>query len=234
MAERLVDPKLPTAEEREEHVKHHLPFRSWCAQCVQGNGKEAPHRRQYDLPSVPGFHSDFMVMGDEGGGEKLAMWVVKEKVLNMLMATVVPHSSFGDCVAKRRLAFIWELVARRSVRTSRATKSQQLRIWWGRSGGFARQCLRSRLASIIAPHTPARATALGARGPAGAGQRACLAQRYRGGAPGGYLVLRSADRNARHTDTQYISDMSCITPTGGQAHETNDALHDGMGAATMF
>ena len=32
--ERMADPKLPSREEIEEHMKTHLPFRSWCRHCV--------------------------------------------------------------------------------------------------------------------------------------------------------------------------------------------------------
>ena len=35
---KLQNPKDPTKEEREEHEKTHLPFRSWCRHCVRGRG----------------------------------------------------------------------------------------------------------------------------------------------------------------------------------------------------
>ena len=38
--ERKQDPREPSAEERIEHEKTHLPFRSWCRHCVRGRGKE--------------------------------------------------------------------------------------------------------------------------------------------------------------------------------------------------
>ena len=38
--EKKQDPREPSAEERSEHEKTHLPFRSWCRHCVRGRGKE--------------------------------------------------------------------------------------------------------------------------------------------------------------------------------------------------
>ncbi|CAK0848098.1 unnamed protein product, partial [Prorocentrum cordatum] len=42
-AKELSRPGQPSAEERRAHVAHHLPFRSWCSECVMGRGKDAPH-----------------------------------------------------------------------------------------------------------------------------------------------------------------------------------------------
>lgn len=39
LSDKLGDPTMPTAGERREHDKQHLPFRL----CVRGKGKEAPH-----------------------------------------------------------------------------------------------------------------------------------------------------------------------------------------------
>ena len=38
------DPGEPTAQERAEHEKTHLPYRSWCKFCVMGRGRDLPHR----------------------------------------------------------------------------------------------------------------------------------------------------------------------------------------------
>ena len=43
---KMNDPKEPNAEERKEHAKTHLPFRSWCRHCVGGRGKHAAHWKQ--------------------------------------------------------------------------------------------------------------------------------------------------------------------------------------------
>ena len=54
VAERFFDEDLvmpvksdkPTEEEMVEHRKTHLPYRSWCEECVAGKGRVDPHRRQ--------------------------------------------------------------------------------------------------------------------------------------------------------------------------------------------
>ena len=38
-----VDPGEPTAEERRIHETTHLPYRSWCADCVSGRGYSHKH-----------------------------------------------------------------------------------------------------------------------------------------------------------------------------------------------
>ncbi len=41
----MTDPGKPTAKEIEEHRVFHIPYRSWCPQCVRGRGKEDHHKR---------------------------------------------------------------------------------------------------------------------------------------------------------------------------------------------
>ena len=38
---RMNDPKEPSAKERRSHAQTHLPYRTWCAQCVRSRGKAA-------------------------------------------------------------------------------------------------------------------------------------------------------------------------------------------------
>ena len=35
----------PSKEEYDEHMRTHVPFRSWCEFCVKGKAKADPHRR---------------------------------------------------------------------------------------------------------------------------------------------------------------------------------------------
>ena len=49
-------PGQPTANENQEHMITHRPYRSWCKLCVLGRGVNSPHRRsdaQDDLEGVP-------------------------------------------------------------------------------------------------------------------------------------------------------------------------------------
>ena len=53
--------KLPSIAEIEGHNSTHLPFRNWCASCVQGKAVSHPHRkRNEDEPEVPVISLDYM------------------------------------------------------------------------------------------------------------------------------------------------------------------------------
>ena len=44
---RLVDPKLPSEKEVEEHyVRGHFPYRNWCHICVRAKGRDMSHQRE--------------------------------------------------------------------------------------------------------------------------------------------------------------------------------------------
>ena len=40
----IADARAPTAEEMETHRATHLPYRSWCEDCVMGRGSGERHR----------------------------------------------------------------------------------------------------------------------------------------------------------------------------------------------
>ena len=69
------NPREPTKEEKEDHEKLHIPFRSWCRHCVRGRGKEEACRKDGRIPEVPEVHMDFMFMGEEKSEKTLAMLV---------------------------------------------------------------------------------------------------------------------------------------------------------------
>ncbi len=57
----LPDPGQPTASEIEEHRLDHLPYRSWCAECVAARGTGEQHRtREEDTRTVSVFSFDFL------------------------------------------------------------------------------------------------------------------------------------------------------------------------------
>ena len=101
--DRKAAPKEPTAQERAEHMLTHMPFRSWCRHCVRG--KEEPCRQGQGDPEYPEVHSDYMFMGEETGGNTLAVLVAKDRSSRALMSTVVPRKSTGEIVSKRVVAF---------------------------------------------------------------------------------------------------------------------------------
>ena len=46
-------PKQPSAEEVENHMVTHLPFRDWCPHCVRGKSGSKPHRNTQGTHEIP-------------------------------------------------------------------------------------------------------------------------------------------------------------------------------------
>ena len=59
-----VCPHLPSLEQRRQHDKVHIPYRSWCKFCVEARGRNEPHR---SLPpgegTKPEIHIDYAFSG---------------------------------------------------------------------------------------------------------------------------------------------------------------------------
>ena len=87
---KLLDPKLPSRQEAEEHCLTHLPYRNWCAFCVQGKGKSAPHFKNHSrTDGLAEVHFDYCFLSTEG--DQLAtVLVAKERSSKMGMPTMVP------------------------------------------------------------------------------------------------------------------------------------------------
>jgi hypothetical protein len=94
---KMHDPKMPTKDEVEMHRLTHLPYRSWCEECVKGRGVEMPHwsRRGGVEEGSPEFHLDFCFPGEEAGEGLLTVLVVRERRGKMTLASVVPTKSTG-------------------------------------------------------------------------------------------------------------------------------------------
>ena len=113
VAQKMIDPKLPSKEEVEKHMVTHLPFRNWCRDCVRGRGIEMSHKKADPKREreVPEFHMDFAFPGEESVGEtadNLIVLVVRERLTKMLLSSVVPSKSTGEFIAKRVAAFMAE------------------------------------------------------------------------------------------------------------------------------
>ena len=87
---KLLDPKLPSQKEVEEHCLTYLPYRNWCAHCVAGKGRMAPRFKHPDrADGLTEIHVDYCFMLTKG--EPLAtILAAKERSTKMKMATVVP------------------------------------------------------------------------------------------------------------------------------------------------
>ena len=100
---KMLDPKLPSKAEREEHELTHMPYPNWCKHCVQGRGKEAPHKRQGEEKEkfMPEIHSGFIFLGEEAdAGNAITILVPTEKTTRMGMSSVVPNKSTGEFLCR--------------------------------------------------------------------------------------------------------------------------------------
>ena len=100
----LKDPKKPKPEEVEEHMKTHLPYRSWCPHCVRARGIDSSHRASRNTEegkAIPTVHADYMFMkgsqGDEDEEEGVApILVMKESSTRSTRSMLIPKK--GDSV----------------------------------------------------------------------------------------------------------------------------------------
>ena len=81
---RIHDPGEPSEEERLEHQKTHLPYRSWCLDCAMGRGLPNPHITKKEAGTMPEVIMDFCFLGQEGEpGNTLPVLVAKEERTKM-------------------------------------------------------------------------------------------------------------------------------------------------------
>ena len=100
-------PCSPTRAEREAHEATHLPYRSWCEECVRGRANNPPHRRrapgaeeEHRLPEV---HLDYAFLR-RADSEVLAKLVVLKALPSRAMqAWVVPCKGLGDQASAERV-----------------------------------------------------------------------------------------------------------------------------------
>ena len=106
---KLMDPRLPTQQEVDEHNLTHLPYRSWCPYCVGGKGKMAAHFKQIRADGLPEIHLDYCFMATDGS-PLATILVAKEKFSKMSMSSVVPMKGGSvEFPVRRVLAFLKEV-----------------------------------------------------------------------------------------------------------------------------
>ena len=100
----------PSGRERVEHEMTHLLFRRWCGHCIKGRGREDDCRKATEEKRrVPEVHLDYMLMGDEREGKRLAFLVAPEKETMAVFSTVVPRKSTGEWICRRLMAWLREI-----------------------------------------------------------------------------------------------------------------------------
>ena len=98
------DPGQPTARERALHDLLHMPFRTWCYDCLQGQGKDRYHLRLEEEDGVARIAMDYMFLTERGvtrnsaeadewakGGECVTVLVMKDFRFKSIWAYPVEH-----------------------------------------------------------------------------------------------------------------------------------------------
>ena len=93
----MVDPRLPSQKDVDNHNLTYVPYRNWCPICVRCRGKDLDHRKAVeDQRGVSEYAFDYCFPGDEFGF-KLVVLAGREKVTGMYFATSVPtKGSIGE------------------------------------------------------------------------------------------------------------------------------------------
>ena len=100
---KLLDPKMPSRQEVEEHCLTHLPYRNWCSCCVQGKGKSAQHfKRRSSTDGLAEVHFDYCFMSTEGHPLATVL-VAKERGTKMGLSTMVPMNWGSIAFPTRRV-----------------------------------------------------------------------------------------------------------------------------------
>ena len=98
------NPRQPTNAEREAHEATHLPFRTWCAECVAGRRDNPPHLTSKEEPTVPEVGMDYAFVRRTDEEETLTLLVMKDRGSRAVRAWVVPHKGADLETAVERAA----------------------------------------------------------------------------------------------------------------------------------
>ena len=85
-------PETPTKAQVEEHRQRaHLPYRSWCDECVQGRKKNPPHKRVTDSDHcVPCVHLDYCFLRDHDASKALTVLVSRDEKTKVTFCDACP------------------------------------------------------------------------------------------------------------------------------------------------
>ena len=104
----LPTPELPSESEIAEHRVDHIPFRSWCKECLEGWGREDGHHAcGGGSRSIPVISLDYMFLSRRGvftrqewqpleGEQSLKILVVKDARSKAVFAHAVPQKGIDE------------------------------------------------------------------------------------------------------------------------------------------
>lgn len=98
-AKSITQPRLPSKAEQQLHVDcGHVPFRAWCEECVEGQGKEKPHQKvDQEEHSIPGIEIDYCYLGD--GSDMITVLTVYDRKSGAMSTTYVRKKGREDTYA---------------------------------------------------------------------------------------------------------------------------------------
>ena len=101
-------PSSPAKAEREAHASTHLPYRTWCPDCVMGRARNPAHRPVPDADGaerrrLPEVHMDYAFLRREASDELMKMVVAKVRPSRAARAWVVPQKGVGDAETVERI-----------------------------------------------------------------------------------------------------------------------------------
>ena len=87
------NPLKPTPHQIDEHIaRGHIPYRSWCEQCVGAGAKEDQHRRvDHSGDQLPVVTCDYRFVGLKDSSDKITLFVFKECVTRSVYACICPR-----------------------------------------------------------------------------------------------------------------------------------------------
>ncbi len=105
------DPGAPTQAERDAHASTHLPFRSWCVECVQGRKDAPPHfRTKRAAGEVPEVSFDYAFMRRDDETPLATLLVMRDRDSKCIRAWALEHKGVDmDETVKRAVAGVHDL-----------------------------------------------------------------------------------------------------------------------------
>ena len=115
-------PEMPTKAQIEEHCQRaHLPYRSWCEECVRGRKKNPPHKRVHDRErDMPCVCLDYCFLRDSDAEETLTVLVSRDADSRVTFADVCPQKGVHEYAVEQTLMNL-----KRLGHTKMAIKSDQ-------------------------------------------------------------------------------------------------------------
>ena len=98
-------PVKPTKQEKEDHERDHIPFRSWCAHCMRGKTKASGHRGEGDQErrEKPIISVDYAFLGISKGKDKEERKKLEEEAMK---AGNTPTLVMFDAESKSIFAYV--------------------------------------------------------------------------------------------------------------------------------